>query len=128
MYIPCSAIPDEDEPTDDGSIKPSELLATVPNFSIKHDTIENFKKNYQNLINGELIWIRNGENINVGDPGLYMYAANKLYLGFIDRSDFPHFGTLGGIAGHFQQQQFPLQALIRGQFKYLAGHFQPLGL
>ena len=49
-------------------------------------------------------------------------------LGFIDRSDFPHFGTLGGIAGHFQQQQFPLQALIRGQFKYLAGHFQPLGL
>lgn len=74
---------DEDEPTDDGSIKPSELLATVPNFSIKHDTIENFKKNYQNLINGELIWIRNGENINVGDPGLYMYAANKLYVGFI---------------------------------------------
>ena len=97
MYIPCSAIPDEDEPTDDGSIKPSELLATVPNFSIKHDTIENFKKNYQNLINGELIWIRNGENINVGDPGLYMYAANKLYVGFISLASGS--GNAGGSGG-----------------------------
>ena len=88
---------DEDEPTDDGSIKPSELLATVPNFSIKHDTIENFKKNYQNLINGELIWIRNGENINVGDPGLYMYAANKLYVGFISLASGS--GNAGGSGG-----------------------------
>ena len=88
---------DEDEPTDDGSIKPSELLATVPNFSIKHDTIENFKKNYQNLINGELIWIRNGENINVADPGLYMYAANKLYVGFISLASGS--GNAGGSGG-----------------------------
>lgn len=88
---------DEDEPTDDGSVKPSELLATVPNFSIKHDTIENFKKNYQNLINGELIWIRNGENINVGDPGLYMYAANKLYVGFISLASGS--GNAGGSGG-----------------------------
>ena len=88
---------DEDEPTDAGSIKPSELLATVPNFSIKHDTIENFKKNYQNLINGELIWIRNGENINVGDPGLYMYAANKLYVGFISLASGS--GNAGGSGG-----------------------------
>lgn len=88
---------DEDEPTDDGNIKPSELLATVPNFSIKHDTIENFRKNYQNLINGELIWIRNGENINIGDPGLYMYAANRLYVGFISLASGS--GNPGGSGG-----------------------------
>lgn len=75
---------DEDEETyEEGTLKPAEILATVPNLAIKHDTIDNFKKNYQNLINGELIWIRNGENINVGDPGLFIYAANKLYVGFI---------------------------------------------
>ena len=75
---------DEDEETyEDGMLKPAEILATVPNLAIKHDTVENFKKNYQNLINGELIWVRNGENINAGDPGLCIYAANKLYVGFI---------------------------------------------
>lgn len=88
---------DEDEPTDDGTIKPPELLATIPNLSIKHDTIDNFRKNYQNLINGELIWIRTGENINIGDPGLYMYAANKLYVGFISLASST--GGSGGDSG-----------------------------
>lgn len=88
---------DEDEETyDEGTLKPAEILATVPNLAIKHDTIDNFKKNYQNLINGELIWIRNGENINTGDPGLFIYAANKLYVGFISLASGSGSGGSGG--------------------------------
>ena len=74
---------EEEETYDSDTTKPNALLATIPNLAIKHDTAVNFKTNYQNLINGELIWIRNGENITAGDPGLYIYAANKLYVGFI---------------------------------------------
>lgn len=40
----------EIEPITDG------LLFTVPNISIKLDTSENFQKNYQNLIDGELLF------------------------------------------------------------------------
>ena len=92
---------DEDEETyDEGTLKPPAILATVPNLSIKHDTIDNFRKNYQNLINGELIWIRNGENINTGDPGLYMYAANKLFVGFISLASESGSDGSGGSGGN----------------------------
>lgn len=46
------------------------LQYTVPNISVKYDTLDNFKQNYRNLIDGELIWIT--------DKGsLYIYINNK---------------------------------------------------
>lgn len=69
-------IEDPDEPTEKG-------VVTIPNFSPKIDTSVNFKKNMNNLIDGELIWIKNGENIKEGDLGLFLVANNKDFVGFI---------------------------------------------
>ena len=53
----------------------SSLIATVPNLAVKLDTSANFKKNYVNLIDGELIFCtdtsalyiyRNGKFITIG--------------------------------------------------------------
>lgn len=44
--------------------------ATVPNISIKVDTSENFRKNYRNLLNGELIWVTDKNS-------LYIYIDGK---------------------------------------------------
>lgn len=85
---------DKEDTWGEGMAKPSSLLATIPNLVIKHDTAQRFKDNYQNLVNGELIWIQEGSDINVDDPGLYMYSANKLYVGFI-----PLAGGTGGGGG-----------------------------
>ena len=82
---PWAINPDTGE-VESAEVEPSKLLATVPNIAIKHDTIENFRTNYQNLINGELIWIQSGDDIASGDPGLYMYAANSTFVGFIPLS------------------------------------------
>ena len=57
-------------------IAPAELLYTVPNLSIKIDTMENFKKHSNNLINGELVWIES-EKIAEEDPGLYIYTYRR---------------------------------------------------
>lgn len=59
----------------------SGIQSTVPNISIKVDTSDNFKKNYRNLINGELIWITD---------------LNSLYI-YIDEKFKPV--SLGGKAG-----------------------------
>ena len=58
-----------------GEIEPiepnkTELLYTVPNISVKYDTIENFGKNKRNLIDGELIWITDKNS-------LYIYLNNS---------------------------------------------------
>jgi len=69
-------IEDQDEPTTQG-------VVTIPNFSPKIDTSYNFKKNMNNLIDGELVWIRNGNNIKEGDLGLFIVANNKEFVGFL---------------------------------------------
>jgi hypothetical protein len=51
-------------------IEPEGLLNTVPNISVKCDTLENFSKNRRNLIDGELIWVINKNS-------LYIYYSNK---------------------------------------------------
>ena len=38
-------------------IEPDHLKYTIPNISIKTDTMANFSQNYRNLIDGELIWM-----------------------------------------------------------------------
>lgn len=48
---------------------------TVPNFSIKKDTAENFRKNYRNLIDGELIWITDVGSLYIYIDGVFKRAA-----------------------------------------------------
>lgn len=47
---------DEEEVQTPEEEAPSKLVATVPNLAIKHDTLANFKKNYVNLIDGEIMY------------------------------------------------------------------------
>ena len=51
------------------------LKHTVPNISIKVDTAQNFKTNYQNLIDGELIWITDQGKDKEGS--LFIYIGGK---------------------------------------------------
>ena len=51
-------------------IEPEGLSNTVPNISVKCDTLENFSKNRRNLIDGELIWV-------IDKSSLYIYYSNK---------------------------------------------------
>lgn len=60
----------ETEPIEPIEPNKTDLLYTVPNISVKHDTLENFSKNKRNLIDGELIWITDKNS-------LYIYLNNK---------------------------------------------------
>lgn len=67
--------PNEDEEgEDDGTIEPDKkaLLYTVPNISIKIDTLENFRNNVRNLIDGELIWITDRNSLYFYNGGSFI--------------------------------------------------------
>lgn len=70
---------EEDDDDDESTIKPitDGLTYTVPNISIKMDTAANFSANYQNLINGELIWITDYEALYIFIDGLFKQVATS---------------------------------------------------
>lgn len=59
----------EDEPSEQ-DFEPNKLGYTVPNISVKYDTLANFQSNKKNLIDGELIWITDKNQ-------LYIYLQGK---------------------------------------------------
>ena len=69
---PINPNPEADEEVIEQS-EPEHLTYTIPNFSIKVDTLENFKKNSRNLVSGELIWISDQNS-------LYIYINLQPFL------------------------------------------------
>lgn len=67
---------DEPEDTETRQIEPDHLLYTIPNLSIKVDTLVNFSTNYRNLINGELIWISDKNSLYIYVDGKFIPISN----------------------------------------------------
>lgn len=81
-------------------IEPESLPNTVPNISIKCDTLVNFGQNRRNLIDGELIWITDKNS-------LYIYYSNKF---------IPISNSSGGITPEDDMTQEDIEKLY---FNYL---------
>lgn len=74
------------DPDDSEEIEPnkSDALQTVPNISIKMDTMENFTNNVNNLIDGELIWVTTtidptNEASTIAVNQLYVYYKGSFF-------------------------------------------------
>jgi hypothetical protein len=78
---PINPNPDSEDEEETTEIEPTHLTYTVPNISVKVDTLENFSKNYRNLLNGELIWISDKQS-------LYIYINGK-FVAISNGSDVP---------------------------------------
>lgn len=48
---------DGEESVDEATTEPEHLTHTLPNISVKMDTLVNFGKNFNNLIDGEPVWV-----------------------------------------------------------------------
>jgi hypothetical protein len=57
-------------------IEPNHLTSTIPNISIKVDTLANFSANYRNLIDGELIWISDKNSLYIYINGNFVSISN----------------------------------------------------
>lgn len=66
----------EDTPTTVDEIEPDHLTSTIPNISIKVDTLANFSANYRNLIDGELIWISDKKSLYIYINGSFVSISN----------------------------------------------------
>lgn len=72
---PINPNPEADEEVIEQS-EPEHLTYTIPNFSIKVDTLENFKKNSRNLVSGELIWISDQNSLYIYINGGFKPISN----------------------------------------------------
>lgn len=71
--------PNQEETEDEGTtvqIEPNHLLYTIPNLSIKMDTLANFAANYRNLVSGELIWILDKSSLYIYVDGKFIPISN----------------------------------------------------
>lgn len=57
-------------------IEPDHLKYTIPNISIKVDTASNFAANKRNLIDGELIWIKDKQSLYIYINGKFIAIAS----------------------------------------------------
>ena len=67
---------EEEEPSS-VQIEPDHLLYTIPNISIKIDTLANFSANYRNLVSGELIWISDKNSLYIYVDGKFIPISNS---------------------------------------------------
>lgn len=67
---------EEEEESLSTQIEPNHLLYTVPNLSIKIDTLANFAANYRNLVSGELIWISDKNSLYIYVDGKFIPISN----------------------------------------------------
>lgn len=57
-------------------IEPDHLKYTIPNISVKTDTMANFSANYRNLIDGELIWMTDKNSLYIYINGKFVSISN----------------------------------------------------
>lgn len=69
--------PNQDEEEEEVvQIEPNHLNYTIPNISIKTDTMANFSSNYRNLIDGELIWMTDKNSLYIYINGKFVSISN----------------------------------------------------
>lgn len=66
----------EDEEEEVLQIEPDHLKYTIPNISVKTDTMANFSQNYRNLIDGELIWMTDKNSLYIYINGKFVSISN----------------------------------------------------
>ena len=57
-------------------IEPDHIKYTIPNISVKTDTMANFSQNYRNLIDGELIWMTDKNSLYIYINGKFVSISN----------------------------------------------------
>lgn len=65
----------EDGETVNGT-EPDHLTYTLPNISIKTDTMANFSQNYRNLVSGELVWMTDKNSLYIYINGKFVAVSN----------------------------------------------------
>lgn len=73
---PINPNQDDEEGEEVVQIEPDHLKYTIPNISVKTDTMANFSSNYRNLIDGELIWMTDKNSLYIYINGKFVSISN----------------------------------------------------
>ncbi len=73
---PINPNPEDEDEEESQEIEPTHLEYTLPNISIKRDTLENFSSNYRNLLDGELIWVTDKSSLYIYINGKFVSISN----------------------------------------------------
>lgn len=74
--VPINPKGDNLDNKEESQAEPAHLKYTIPNISIKTDTLANFGANYRNLVDGELIWITDKSSLYIYINGKFVSISN----------------------------------------------------